>query len=730
MKDNERFNIEKEYLLKVQKRIEEEKVYQNKEFEEIPNKYKGRYAEVKWGDEDLVKHLQDMIIKRLSKLKKLELNPYFGRIDFQRDGSKNNNKIYIGKTTITDENNNILTTDWRTPVCTLYYDQSIGNVQYQAPEGIITGKLNLKSQIFIKDGKLVSVRDTDLVTDDELLVPFLTTNADARLKNIVASIQAEQNAIIRRPLNDNIIVQGVAGSGKTTVALHRAAYLIYNEDKYTAENFIIIGPNKYFLNYISALLPDLDTENISQFTFDDFSTYFFDDKISIVNSKNINNQNEIKVLKAKTSIDYKNAIDTYISTYVNNSLSSGIEIDGMEIISEDSIKSYFRDINGFSVTATNIQRILIKKIKEDNERLYELVRSKYKDELSTLPNGSEEKRNIMNKLDEIKKELKTGCSKTIKNYFKPLKITTLNLYKNFVSNVSCIENLSHDEIELLKKQTLNSIKSKKFYFEDLPSLMYIDILNNGNQQEVFKKYAHVIVDEAQDLGMFHYYILKMIFSDATFSIFGDLAQSIYPSRGVDSWEDVQKQIFNSNCEILQLSKSYRTTMEITRSANQILRYLNMSEANPVIRTGTEVEYMKEETQDINTRISELLYQYSDKDYKSVGIICRNVEDCAKIKLYLDNENFNTTLITSDDSEYNGGICILTSELSKGLEFDGVIITNASEQFYSSTNQNDMKLLYVAMTRALHSLDVLYTEPLTKPLSTSMIKNADKSIIKK
>ena len=544
MKDNERFNIEEEYLLKVQKRIEEEKVYQNKEFEEIPNKYKGRYAEVKWGDEDLVKHLQDMIIKRLSKLKNLELNPYFGRIDFQRDGSKNNNKIYIGKTTITDENNNILTTDWRTPVCTLYYDQSIGNVQYQAPEGIITGKLNLKSQIFIKDGKLVSVRDTDLVTDDELLVPFLTTNADARLKNIVASIQAEQNAIIRRPLNDNIIVQGVAGSGKTTVALHRAAYLIYNEDKYTAENFIIIGPNKYFLNYISALLPDLDTENISQFTFDDFSTYFFDDKISIINSKKINNQNEIKVLKAKTSIDYKNAIDTYISTYVNNSLSSGIEIDGMEIISEDSIKSYFRDINGFSVTATNIQRILIQKIKEDNERLYELVRSKYKDELSTLPNGSEEKRNIMNKLDEIKKELKTGCSKTIKNYFKPLKITTLNLYKKFVSNVSCIENLSHDEIELLKKQTLNSIKSKKFYFEDLPSLMYIDILNNGNQQEVFKKYAHVIVDEAQDLGMFHYYILKMIFSDATFSIFGDLAQSIYPSRGVDSCEDVQKKIFN------------------------------------------------------------------------------------------------------------------------------------------------------------------------------------------
>ncbi len=221
MSNNERFNIEKKYLQKVQRRIEAEKIYQNKEFEDVPQQYKGRYSDVKWGDEDLVEHLQSMILKALKKLNNLEKNPYFGRIDFQRTGENEAEKIYIGKTTLTDDNMvDALVTDWRSPICTLYYDQSLGKVSYDAPQGKISGTLNLKSQIMIKDGELISVRDTDLVTDDELLIPYLSTNADSRLKNIVASIQAEQNAIIRRSMKKNIIVQGVAGSGKTTVALH------------------------------------------------------------------------------------------------------------------------------------------------------------------------------------------------------------------------------------------------------------------------------------------------------------------------------------------------------------------------------------------------------------------------------------------------------------------------------------------------------------------------------
>ena len=719
--NRERLDEEKKYLERTKKLIAEEITYQEKEIREIPNRYTKRYADTAGGDEDLIANLQKIAIQALHKLERMPNNPYFGRIDFTEEGKEKLNKIYVGKTTIRDEND-IVVTDWRAPVCSLYYDQSLGNVSYKAPKGEVFGNLSLKSQIIIDKGELIDVRDTDLVTDDELLLPYLTTNADARLKNIVASIQSEQNAIIRKPLNKNIIVQGVAGSGKTTVALHRAAYLIYNEDKYTAENFIIIGPNKYFLNYISALLPDLDTENISQFTFEDFSTYFFGDKISINNSKTITDKDEIEALKFKTTLDYKMLIDNYITSYVDKTISGGIKIDDFEIISEDTIKSYFVNANGFSKVATNIQKILVKKIKDNDERLYDLIKQKYSDQLSALENGSKEKIEILNKLDSIKKELKTGCSKTVKDYFKPLKLNYLNLYKDFITNINDMPNL--------KKQTLKSIKSKEFCFEDLPALIYFDMVFNGTENLEFNKYAHVIIDEAQDLGMFHYWVLKSIFNNATFSIFGDQAQSIYPSRGIESWEDVKTEVFNDNCEVLNLNKSYRTTMEITNSANQILDYLDLTEAQPVIRTGYNVEYYNQDISNINDKILDLIYNYNEKGYKSIGIICRSEEECLEKYSYLNNEDITSSLISNEDSEYNGGICVLTSELSKGLEFDGVIITNASEKNYSSENLIDMKLLYVAMTRALHSLNILYTDQLTRPLSNNMSKENGKELIKK
>ena len=313
-------------------------------------------------------------------------------------------------------------------------------------------------------------------------------------------------------------------------------------------------------------------------------------------------------------------------------------------------------------------------------------------------------------------------SKTVKDYFKPLKLNCLNLYKDFITNINDMPNL--------KKQTLKSIKSKEFCFEDLPALFYFDMVFNGTENLGFNKYAHVIIDEAQDLGMFHYWVLKSIFNNATFSIFGDQAQSIYPSRGIESWEDVKTEVFNDNCEVLNLNKSYRTTMEITNSANQILDYLNLTEAKPVIRTGYNVEYYNQDTSNINDKILDLICNYNEKGYKSIGIICRSEEECLEKYSYLNNEGLTSSLISNEDSEYKGGICVLTSELSKGLEFDGVIITNASEENYSSRNMIDMKLLYVAMTRALHSLNILYTDQLTRPLSNNMSKENGKELIKK
>ncbi|HIR74657.1 TPA: UvrD-helicase domain-containing protein [Candidatus Ventrenecus avicola] len=733
MSNNERFNIEKKYLQKVQRRIEAEKIYQNKEFEDVPQQYKGRYSDVKWGDEDLVEHLQSMILKALKKLNNLEKNPYFGRIDFQRTGENEAEKIYIGKTTLTDDNMvDALVTDWRSPICTLYYDQSLGKVSYDAPQGKISGTLNLKSQIMIKDGELISVRDTDLVTDDELLIPYLSTNADSRLKNIVASIQAEQNAIIRRSMKKNIIVQGVAGSGKTTVALHRAAYLIYNEDKYNADNFMIIGPNKYFLNYISALLPDLDTENINQYTYEDFAAEFLDNSVNIktdLPSLNISSQ---KALKYKTTLEYKNLLDLYITDYITSVISQGIYVDQYEVISSEKIQEYFKNLKGapLNIFIQNLKKTLSKRIKDNHEKIFDEIKKQFAEDMKKFSKESEEFKKLSTRLDTIKKELQKGCSTVIKNYFKPLTISSINLYKNFISSLTEVPGLDSKELLIFKKQSLEQIKEKKFCFEEIPAVMYLDMILNGNERSEFRKIAHVIIDEAQDLGMFHYFMLSNVFKQATFSIFGDLAQSIYPTRGIDSWEDVNKKIFSSNCDLLLLSKSYRTTIEITENANAILKQIRLAQALPVIRNGIPVTYAKTEPENYVDFILDTIDDFKKKSYQSIGIICKSSEECKMLKEILDVHNINVSLISNEESEYIGGISLLTSELSKGLEFDGVIVTDASEKCYSSNSQNDLKLLYVSSTRALHELRIFYSDELNLALSENVANLSQSKLIRK
>lgn len=233
-----------------------------------------------------------------TKLRKLELSekkPYFGRIDFLSDGSNNVAKIYIGKTTIHGKNNEIVTTDWRTPICSLYYDSDLGRVSYEAPSGLVHGDLKLKRQIVIEDGKLVDVLDTSLVSNDELLQPYLSVNADNKMKTIIASIQKEQNEIIRRPISENIIVQGVAGSGKTSVALHRIAYLVFNlEKKINSSQFLVIGPNQYFLNYISSILPELETEPVEQQTYMNLINELTNEKLTLDIQNTLFNQTKEK----------------------------------------------------------------------------------------------------------------------------------------------------------------------------------------------------------------------------------------------------------------------------------------------------------------------------------------------------------------------------------------------------------------------------------------------------
>jgi len=245
----------------------------------------------------------------INSIEKAKNTPYFARIDFE---SKNNKeKCYIGKLGVQDYDNNIITVDWRAPISSLYYDSNIGNCSYEAPDGVIEGELLLKRQYTIEKSKLINFNDVDTVSNDELLKPYLNTSVDNRLKNIVSTIQSEQNKIIREKLNKNLIIQGVAGSGKTTVALHRIAYLVYNyRNLYKYSDYMVIGPNKFFVNYISGILPELDVDGVAEYTLEEVFERYVDEDYTINNNldKIIDIDN---ISKFKTSLELKDKIDEY-----------------------------------------------------------------------------------------------------------------------------------------------------------------------------------------------------------------------------------------------------------------------------------------------------------------------------------------------------------------------------------------------------------------------------------
>lgn len=592
----------------------------------------------------------------IKSIEKAKLNPYFARIDFK---SLNNfDKCYIGKKGVTDYDNNIITVDWRAPISSLYYDSNVGSAEYQVPDGIIKGKLLLKRQYTIENSKLISFNDVDTVSNDELLKPYLSVSADNRLKNIVSTIQSEQNKIIREKINKNIIVQGVAGSGKTTVALHRIAYLVYNNrDLFKPSDYMVIGPNKFFVSYISSILPDLDVNGVIQNTLDELFLNYVNESFNINNSldiiKNIDREASYKV-----SMSMKKEIDKFFND-LEILPNEDFIVNNMKILSIDFIKSIYDDID----------KKIYQSINSRIERLMLLLNKYINDNIDTIA-----RKYINNNIKQKVLDLfKSNININLKKYFT---ITNTKTKKCYI-----------DILRKLKFDFMN-IKNNNINIEDIPALMYIKYKLNGSKE--YYNFKHIVIDEAQDYGEFTFYVLKKIFKNSTFSIYGDLAQSLYPYRSLSSWESL-KSIYK-NFEILKLNKSYRTTIEIMNEANKINEILGLDKAIPVIRHGEKVEKY-------NKNIIELINTIKDK-YKTIAIITKTQEGSNKMYEELKN-NIDISLITKDNLNYNSSISIMPSYLSKGLEFDSVIIINEND--FDKSSVLDMKLLYVSKTRALHKL---------------------------
>lgn len=658
--------------------------------------------------------------------------PYFARIDFTSEDDGRTSTVYIGKNGVT-KNADIVVTDWRAPISSLYYDSEIGKCSYESPSGAVHGNMFLKRQYEIENGELEEYFDVDLVSQDGLLQKYLNSNNDSRLKSIVSTIQKEQNAVIRKNLSDNIIIQGVAGSGKTTVALHRIAYLVYNYIKTIKQGqYLVIGPNPVFLKYIKSVLPELDVNGVLQCTYEEFVRKYIEEDITINPSDkklvdSISGKRNFDIDKFKCSMKYQRMLERFMQTYFHSITAKPLMLGDFEVLSSKVITEEFKNFEG------NITDNLNSKIESAIERLcryissnYDSIVKKYSDysyNIFSKATSEDEKNKLRSIFAKDRAELSKSCRTILRKYFNKSKIDTTKFYKLFVNSINDFNIYNFDKINELKKQTMKKLKDNSYDFEDLASLLYIKRLIDPNKK--FEKMRHVVVDEAQDLGEFNFFALKSILPSATFSIFGDLAQSIYDYRGVDSWDEVNMSMFDSKAEVIDFNKSYRTTAEIMNVADDIAESIGLGRSDLVIRHGEDVTISEVDTDnEIPQYIANKIIEYKSKGYKTIAVISKTDllsnyinDDLTALGIKIPNVTVNDDL-----SDEKFSVCTISNQLSKGLEFDAVIINNASEKIYSSNNSLDMKLLYVAVTRALHELDIVYSDSLTKPLENHVKKN--------
>lgn len=629
--------------------------------------------------------------------------PYFGRIDFREEG-KEPVPLYIGKIGVSDiATEEPMVIDWRAPIASMFYSfTGVDDLAYyDSPEGIIEGLIYLKRNIVIRKKILQRVVDTyvkgsqnESVTDDFLLYR-LSENKDNRLKDIVSTIQSEQNDIIRSSKNTPLVIQGVAGSGKTTVALHRLAYLIYQyRETMRAEKMIIFAPNNMFLDYISNVLPELGVGGIQQTTFTDWALSLLDHDVSVKDSiENLEKYfatgakrleiNENTPGKWKGSTNFMEFIDKCVESYEISAVpDKDFEPWDKIILEKETIHHWFSYEYKHYPPAKRRERILTRIKKWIDGEL------KYIEETN------------------IKKDKKKKATQYLTSYMKQWpKYTALSFYKS-IFNSTKYSAFADSIPENIMKSTLADCKKKEMDLEDLAPLVYIH--NRLFGIELQHKYHHVIVDEAQDFSPFQIAILKQMTQGNSFTILGDLSQAIHEYHGIQSWDEFL-EIFNlDEVKYYELNRSYRSTMEIIHFANEIIMKANIpvSLANPVFRSGEKVKMIQVEESNRNTTIINTIEQMQHNKMDTIAIIGRTEDECSLIHSALSEVGLSANFIHSKQRKYKGGISVVPVYLAKGLEFDAVLLIDVDEQHYEATT-NDAKLLYVGCTRALHKLCVLF-----------------------
>ena len=709
------------------KELSEEKVYLNNTIKKINDLLKSYGVSSEKQDKDIIQHrkflwdnrneldeieinencgqvainekLHSNKISRIRTLEKQLSNPYFARLDFKEDG-EDTESFYIGLSTVEDEDSfDIFVFDWRSPVANMFYDFEVGPAYYDAPVRRIEGHIEFTRQYNIRNGEIVFMHNSNESLCDEALTSMLSGNATDKMKNIVASIQKEQNDIIRSDDSKILFIQGAAGSGKTSIALHRSAYLLYKHRKnLSADNILIFSPNEVFAEYISDVLPELGESNIRQTTFELYSKRFLpsnylyeskNDHLDYIYS-NHTDKNEFKLrtkaMEYKNTIDFMNTLNKFIvdiPKLITNI--TPITIEGVQIVSKKSVEQTiferFKDIP------------FLNRIEVIKQSLFSQVENKY---LSSKDNSHFD-------YVEDKKTFYDYCKAQV-NLQVDAMINTLDsveIYKLLWSNVEKYTNI---DLKSTKELTLNYLNNNEVKFEDITPIIYI-----RSSLEGFRSYGnmkHVLVDECQDYSPLFYEIIKKSFPNASLTIMGDLNQRIDKHSNVKSRNNIT-DVFN-DVKTVVLTKSYRSTANITNFTKDILDTHEPIEAVERIGENPTI-YMVNEN--LTLKISEKINEMKNKGYKSIAVICKNKENSENLYSCLKEINNDINLITSDKCEFKIGINVISSYIAKGLEFDAVIIADGE----SYLSIEDKHLFYTACTRALHELYIYTNTSLEKIL---------------
>ena len=626
-------------------------------------------------------------------LEKMIKSPYFARIDFKFDDEDEFEKIYIGRSSLRKNSyQEMYVYDWRSPIASVFYRFMTGEAFYDAPCGRVTGELNLKRQYEIKNGILEYFFDSDVQIVDEFLRQLLSQNTTAKMKAIVETIQHEQDVVIRDMENDLLMVQGVAGSGKTSIALHRAAYLMYQglQTKLSANNIMIISPNSIFEQYISNVLPELGEDNVISSVFEDILS-------ELLNGRKIQSRNDFLenlIVNSKYKEISRNSIEFKTSSFFREILDQFlIDIPRQWIEFEDVYYEGKCVVSG---------QILKDKILGRPETPLGIKLEQLEDYILEQIFGTGKGRGHKEEKNLIKQEIQ-----------KFIKIDIVELYKILFSNeayfYSLLQNSNPSQnIKNIWKYTKENLEADSLYYDDAIAIAYLYLKIYGTNK--YKNIKQVVIDEAQDYYPLQYEIFNLLFSNAKFSILGDMKQTLAKKEDISFYEQIQKILNKKKSSLIMLDKSFRCTNEIL---NFSLKFIEQSsQIKSFNRNGDSPKvYIADNSEIFIDEIVKEIKLCQEKGFQSICLICKTEKNSTylfnKIKHKLDIQ-----LIKNGSVSDLQGVFILPVYMSKGLEFDTVLICDADSQNYH--DEDDKNLLYVACTRALHKLS-LFCENEVSPL---------------